>query len=230
MKKAILFAALCCLVLLSIGSNAEAVSFGLDFEYSGAFDPQGEKPWLTATFDDVLTNEVQLKMDATKLVGSEFVSGWYFNLDDSINPLNLSFTYDGNASEGGPEADSISTSQNGLSAGPASGFDLAFNFKTSNSNGGASRFGAGETVVYSIIFNDPDPNDTIILNAQSFDFKNAGGNFLSAAHVQGIGPSGENSGWIAATSTTDIPEAASLLSLGLGILGIGLVARKKRLR
>jgi hypothetical protein len=68
------------------------------------------------------------------------------------------------------------------------------------------------------------------LNAESFNFTNEGGNFLSAAHVQGIGPSGDDSGWIAATGTTDIPEAASVLSLGLGILGIGLIASRKRFR
>jgi hypothetical protein len=220
MKRIILFAASISLVLmLAMSSAADTITFELNFEYSGASEPAGPLPWLTATFKDLGTNSVELTMAATNLVGSEFVSGWYFNVDPKFN---ATFLVNEDDYDSGIKAESITGSNNGLKAGPASGFDLVFDFPTSNGKGGDLRFGAGDESVYVIEAKD--------LTAASFDFTNEGGNFLSAAHVQGIGPKGEDSGWIAARRTTDIPEAASLISLGLGILGIGLVARKKRLK
>jgi hypothetical protein len=232
MKRRLLFSVVfLCVALMS--ASAYAVSFGLEIEYTGAFEPEGPMPWLAATFEDTGTNEVTLTMDATNLRGSEFVGGWYFNVDETFlpDPLALDFDY-----QSGPIA-SVARGANRFMAGNnlGDGFDIRFNFPQPS----GSRFGAGQISIYEISINptfglDPDGQPLDGLVAESFNFVNepriGTGTFFSAAHVQGIGPSGDDSGWIAATGTTDIPEAASVLSLGLGILGIGLIARKRRFR
>ena len=222
MKRIIVIAAIVGLMLpLAVSHQAEAALFeiNLDFNYSGSDDPQGDPPWLTAIFEDISLDTVKLTLDAGNLVGvDEFVSDWLFNVD-VVNPVSLSWSYDSSSSTG-PEAD-ISASQNGESLPPATGFDIELGFNPSNADDGGLRFDAGEQVVYTV----SGPN----LDAESFNSFNMGGNFLSVAHVQGIdGPFG--SGKIAASGIKDIPEAASILSLGVGILGLCLVARRKRLR
>src|SRR5688500_8097342 len=68
---------------LAAPSHAAVVTYNLDVEFSGATAPSGPAPWATASFDDSYggPNTVRLTMTTGGLTGSEFLSGWYFNLD-----------------------------------------------------------------------------------------------------------------------------------------------------
>lgn len=205
------------LCVFSVTAGAHAVSFGLNVEYTGGAEPQGAPPWLKATFEDVKAEvpTVQLTMDASGLTDSEFVGAWYFNLADELT-TSLSLLIN---NQSGPLA-SVSRGLNSFRAGNnlGDGFDLFFDFPQANGD----RFGAGLISTFTISGKG--------LSAESFNLvnvpKEGTGTFYSAAHVQSIGSS-KGSGWIAASDTKQIPEPSILLSLGLGIVGLGLIARKK---
>jgi hypothetical protein len=211
-----------CVALISVSAQAVSLSFGLDTRYTGDLEPEGTIPWLTATFtdDNQPDNSVLLTMEAGNLVGSEFVSQWYFNMDDTLvtDPF-LVFT----PVSGTTAPPSFGLNDKDAAGDDGAGFDILFSFDRGNGDG----LGPGETSVYLI---ELTSDSVLNLNAESFNFTNEAGDFYSVANVRGIDPSVDDSGWIAATTTNDIPEAASILTLGLGILGIGLVVRKRRLR
>ena len=49
---------------------AQAIDFGLNYVYDGA-EPEGDPPWLIATFTDKSDGVVQLALDATNLDESQ---------------------------------------------------------------------------------------------------------------------------------------------------------------
>lgn len=196
------------LLCLSVPANATSISFGYNMEFSGATAPVGASPWLTATFDDENTpGTVKLTFAATNLTGSEFVSGAYFNVNTSYDPATtLSF---GAPSKTGTFTDpTISLSTDAFKADGDGNYDVLLNFAM---GGGASgRFGAGEAVEY-LITGIGSAAGTLVATDFEYLSAPAGGHgpFFVAAHVQGIGESGSQSGWV----TT--PEPASwLLALG----------------
>ena len=211
--KAVLVTVLC-LSLIPVAAQATIATFDMDHEFSGAFPPVGVAPWITATFDDKDTpGSVKLTMSDTHLTDSEFVAEWYFNLDPNFNPVNLAFDY-----VSGVEAFSV---EQGVDLYKADGdglYDILFTFPK-------KEFSVGDSSIYNITgIGD--------LEAGSFLFEStpAGGNgpFHSAAHVQGIGEDGENSGWIANT-TTHTPEPSTILMLITGLGGIVTYgSRRKR--
>jgi hypothetical protein len=207
------------LMLLPRVGEATILEFRLDTEFSGGTPPAGPTPWLTATFDDEAldlgSDEVRLTLDATNLTGSEFVSAWYFNLDPALDPASLTFTYDS-----GIMAEVSTTppeKKNKFKADGDGYFDMKFEFPTSNKEP-ELRFSVGDTSVYII-------SGIVGLTADSFDFfsesKNSRG-LKDAAHVQGIGPDGEDSGWITST-----PEPGTMLLFGTGLVGLAGLGRKR---
>ena len=60
--------------------------------YAGIGTPQGTSPWLSATFQNLGTNLVQLTMDSSGLASgsTEYVSNWFFNFNPSSEVLGLS--------------------------------------------------------------------------------------------------------------------------------------------
>lgn len=198
---------------LTAGLQASVVSYDLSMEFSGATPPAGAAPWLNATFDDGgSAGSVDLTLTAVNLVGSEFVDVWLFNLDPALNPTLLVFSA---PSKTGSFTDpTISQSVDAFKADGDGWFDIEIDF--ASGGGAATRFGPGEDVSYTI-------TGIGSLTADSFDFLSSlgGGHgpFPTAAHVQGIGQTGADSGWIT------VPEPTSL-----ALLSIGAIASLRRRR
>jgi hypothetical protein len=198
--------------------RADVVTFEYVFEFSGADAPTGPAPWLTATFDDGNTpGSVTLTLSASGLTGTEFVRGWYFNLDPSLNPTSLAFNKV--SSSGSFASPAISTGVDAFKADGDGRYDIRFRFAT---DGGCStRFGPGDVLTLEI-------TGISTLTAHSFEFLSLpdGGNgpFVSAAHIQGIGPDGEGSGWIAVPE----PSSMALAVVGLGAAAVAGVRRRRK--
>jgi len=199
--------------------SAATLVFDSSYEFSGGTSPEGAAPWLRATFDDGgKSGEVTLTFEAANLVGTEFVSNLYFNLDPVFDPTQLVF---GAITKVGSFDDpSISTGVDAFKADGDGKYDLLFGFATSGAGGGIHRFGVGESMSLKI-------SGIAGLVANSFNFLSApdGGNgpWLTAAHVQSIGRAG-GSGWV----TVPEPSGVALAALGAGVLGLaGRVARRR---
>ena len=205
--------AMTALLGLATSTHAAILTFDHNFEFSGGSQPSGAAPWLRATFDDGGgSGSVTLTFTGLNLVNQEFVRFTYFNLDPAINPASLSFS---TPTKVGAFSDpTIATGTNAFQADGDGLYDIRIEFDNSPP---ANQFGPGEAVTYTITA----PG----LTANSFNFLSApaggSGPFPTAAHVQGIGSSGQFSGW-----TTQVPEPASLGLTALGALA-GLRRRRR---
>jgi MYXO-CTERM domain-containing protein len=200
------------LVGLATSAHAAIVTFDHNFEFSGGSQPSGAAPWLRATFDDGGgSGSVTLTFTALNLVDQEFARFTYFNLDPAISPAGLSFSA---PTKVGTFTDpTVETGTNAFQADGDGLYDIRISFDNAPPG---NRFGPGEAVTYTITA----PG----LTANSFNFLSApaggSGPFPTAAHVQGIGSSGQFSGW-----TTHVPEPASL---GVAALGAVVGLRRRR--
>jgi hypothetical protein len=188
------------------------VTFEMNIEFSGATPPAGATPWIRATFDDGGgAGSVTLKMESVNLVSTEFVRFWLFNLDPGLNPTNLVFSAP--VKTGTFDDPTISLGVDAFQADGDGKYDIEFQFSNAPPS---TRFGVGDAVEYTI-------TGIPTLTANSFNFLSApaggSGPFPTAAHVQGIGSSGQFSGWV-----TQIPEPASLSLLALA----GIAAMHRR--
>jgi hypothetical protein len=219
------------LLLLPPTARADVVTFDFDFTFSGS-DPDGPPPWLTATFlsgADCLAcdpGEVRLTLDASGLTGVEFASNVYFNFDPLINPINVGVQ--------GVDISDVSsvTVSFGTDAFHADGdgfYDLLLSFPPPPGDF-ASKFTSGESIIL-----DFSCSVCSTFDASSFLFLSlpgpgeSPGPFYAAAHVQGIGPDGSLSGWVAGDPPppTRTPEPASGFMLATGL---GLIAFRRRSR
>ena len=200
---------------LAVGLPAEnsqaSLTLDLSIEYTGGTPPEGTPPWLNATFEDSGLDEVTLTLSTPNLTDAESVKAWAFNLDPLLDPTNLVFSEASRTGSFEPAIFDITTGTNFWKAGGDGYFDIEIKF--SNQDGAAKRFGVGDGVVYTI-------SGIVGLTADSFDFvsePNGGaGEYKTAAHVQSIGPTDDDSGWVAT------PEPATLglmLMASLTLLG-----------
>ena len=210
-------------------AQALPVVFELNYEYSGGTPPEGPASWLTAKFEDSLVNanHVTLTMEATNLTDDEFISEWSFNFRDDLDQFAglLDFKSIDTSAVGGKTEINFSSGENFYKAGPDGYFDLRFQFPTANS--GTNRFTAGETVVVDLFLDE----GTFDLSPLDFNFLSEPGKetddkgpFLSAAHIQGIGPTDSLSGWIAPSA---VPESPTMLLVGMGLIGLAGFGRRR---
>lgn len=197
------------MVLFAIPSaRGSTITFEYFFEFSGGTPPVGSTPWLTATFDDHgESGLVTLTLSTSGLTGDEFVTGWYFNFNPDKNLGGLSILELG--ADFAKGTDSFKADGDGL-------YDILFTWP---SGPPSSRFGADQEVVITFILTGLVATDFYFLSAPD----GGHGPFLSAAHVLGIGENGEKSGWVA----TAVPEPATLFLLGSGLVGLGILGRKR---
>jgi len=203
--------------------GAETLTFSTSTEYSNGTPPTGPTPWMTATFADVRPGTVELTLENTNLVGTEFVSEWCFNLDPSMDPTSLQF---GTPSKTGSFTDpTIDKGVNSFKADGDGKYDFRFNFATDD--GVPTRFGVDESGVGDSMSIEISGLD---LTANSFYFLSepAGGHgpFYTAVHVQGI--STDKSGWVTGTGSIVVPEPGSLVMLVMAGLGLLCYAWRRR--
>jgi hypothetical protein len=212
--KSLLVVGVCVFVLGTYAADAAVITKLADFEFSSGTSPAGAAPWLTVRFDDGGgSGSVTLTFEATNLVGTEFVSGLYLNVDPAISPGSLSFSTP--VKTGSFTTPTISLATNSYKADGDGYFDILLSFATGG--GASSKFGPAEALSYTI-------TGPASLTAASFDFLSSSGSkpgYPIAAHVQSIGECGSGSGWVTAAPE---PSALSLLSLS----ALGMVRRRMR--
>jgi len=217
MKKLILvMTVIVAIFSFALTSQASTVTLNLDVLFSGT-SPSGSDPSLTATFTDdgLPPGTVKLTMDASNLTSSEFVSNWYFNIDDNIDINSLEIDPD-------PALAGI-TFIVGTNANKADGdgyYDILFSFPDANSS---QRFSGGTSTWTFSGISDLTIDDFKYFSSPGGDGSN--GTYLSAVHVQGIPleDGTTTSGWLGA-----VPIPATVWIFGAGLIGLVGIRRKIR--
>jgi hypothetical protein len=204
-------------VFLAAGAARADLVFTLDNAYTGS-SPAGTAPWLTATFAQTGVDSVRLTLQSN-LTGSEFISRLLFNVEPG---QAVSGVFNSGLSSGMFGAPGISFGDNSFVAGAGARYDAQVNFIVGPP---AQRFGEGDVAVFDLT--------GLGLTESSFDFfgEPAGNGlaFKMAAHVQGIGPGGQDSGWIGG-EIIPLPPAVwtGLACLG-GVIGMTWLKRRSKM-
>ena len=208
-------------IALTIGmvtrdASAATLQFHLSEEFSGATQPEGVAPWLVATFADHGSGEVRLTIDDSGLSGCEWVSGLYFNVNPTVELNALSFAFFANPTD--MILADITVGTDAFRADGNGKYDVLLDLPPP----GANQFAAGESVVVDISL----VGGGVAATDFWYSSKEGGGNgtWITAAHVQGIGEDGAESGWIGSRAL--VPEPSVVISLL--VAGVLLAALRNR--
>jgi hypothetical protein len=219
------FLAACAFTGLTVAPATAAITFELDTEFSGGTPPAGPSPWVTATFEDLAGGGVQLTISASGLVGTEFISEFYFNLDPTKNAASFAPTSIGTSAGTQTDWNIFGSGSNSFKADGDGFFDFVLDLPPPPGTT-ADKFTAGETFVITWAA-------SLGLTAADFNYASVNGpvgktGFYAAAHVQSIGTD-DLSGWIGdGGNGGTAPEPGTLALLGLGLAGLGIAARRKQ--
>lgn len=182
-------------LMLSNAFSAQTITYNLNNVSIGTIAPLGES-WATVTLNEIDEDTITINISCS-LTNGEFFSAIGFNLIEDFNyePLTVS-TYTSNGNFDEPE---IFIGNDVKSGGAGIGYDIWFDFATSNSQGGIKRFNETDSFSYTIHG----------VNIEDFYSENE-----VVGHTQNLTDGA--SAWV----TTSVPEPASMLlgSIGLCIL------------
>jgi hypothetical protein len=218
-------AAVVVLLLVSfVPARARAGSFF--FAFTNVYDgvtPEGSSTWVSTLFTDLTPGTVQLTISANGLVNGEFLSSVFLNLDPSLNPTKLTFTYVGGS--GGFALPAITDGENFVKADGLEKFDIDFSLGQKADN----VFTGNDYVTYDI------SSTSYTLTAADFNYLSPSaanfGPLLASAEISGIPGAGDSTanGWIGPCQLTPTPEprAVSLLALAGGIFAVSFWHRSR---
>jgi hypothetical protein len=197
-------------LLFACETKADFLEFKLDTSFNGT-PPSSTAPWLTATFSQGLNGTVNLALQSSLHISSEFFGSLGFNFNSAKNLTGVS--------QNGGSFAGVTSSQNGenLEGGGDLGkdFDVMIHFETAN----AGRFQGTDLITFTF------SSLTDSLTLADFDLVNPSGLYL-AAHVQGIGDSQSGAITGARTGEADVPDSGStLILLGIGTTLFAFVRR-----
>lgn len=178
------------------------------------FGPAGT-PSMTALFEDVAPNQIQLTITALALSGNNSVNSLYFNFNPLFDSQSLIFTQTG--SIGGVQG-SVSAANDSYKAGGGGGkFDIHINFNQTPT------FVTGDAAIFSI-------TGIGQFSVNDFLFQETAAAGRSPTYA--VGSLEELSGVVMVQGTPTAPSApdgaCTLGLLALGLLTMGLFSRRLR--
>jgi hypothetical protein len=208
-------------VTMAQAAPSFAVSYTLDTEFSGTGAVLTGYP--TVTFADSAVGQVTLTIQSTFTSTAEKIKEVFLNVDPAFTPTRLSFNYVSGdlATVSLKAANPLADAQ--FKADGDGYFDIQLRYATSTRNS----FTGTDASVYTI---------TCALcgtgfAAASFNFLSetgaGSGSYFAAAHILGIGPNADDSGFYGPVGV--VPEPTSLVLLGSGFIALALFGHRKRI-